>query len=41
MKAQKALVMPEIALTSLSPSVKIYTGNFEVFKKSALALRSM
>jgi len=33
MKAQKALVMLEIALTSLSPSVKIYTCNFEVYKK--------
>jgi len=25
MKAQEALVMPQIAVTSLSPSVKIYT----------------
>jgi hypothetical protein len=41
MKAQEALVMPQIAVTSLRPSAKIYTWNFEVLKYSALVLRSM
>ena len=39
MKAQKALVLPLIAVASLNPSVKINTCYFDIY--IALALYSM
>ena len=37
MKAQKALVLPLIAVASLNPSVKIYSCYFDVIIYIALA----
>jgi hypothetical protein len=41
MKAQKALVLPLIAVASLNPGVKIYICYFDVLIYIALVLYSM